>query len=102
MTPLPTCFKKGTVHIWNQSLFSSLILPLTLIASMSDAKIAAMTDDKPHRETRQKIWLSTYASNNPRSDYRWQIDVLYDEWVRRGKPEGYSAACGEEYHAHFG
>ena len=36
MTPLPTCFKKGTVHIWNQSLFSSLILPLTLIASMSD------------------------------------------------------------------
>ena len=59
MTPLPTCFKKGTVHIWNQSLFSSLILPLTLIASMSDAKIAAMTDDKPHRETRQKIWLST-------------------------------------------
>lgn len=37
MTPLSACFKKGTVHIWNQSLFSSFILPLTLIASMSDA-----------------------------------------------------------------
>lgn len=65
-------------------------------------KIAAMTDDELHRETRQKIWLSAYASNNPRSDYHWQVDALYDEWVRRGKPEGYSAAYEEEYHALFG
>jgi hypothetical protein len=40
----------------------------------------------------QAIWLSAYASNNPRSDYHWQADACYDEAVRRGRPELYSQA----------
>lgn len=35
------------------------------------------------KETRDKIWLSAYASNNPRSDYHWHVDACYDEIVRR-------------------
>lgn len=65
-------------------------------------KLAAMTDEELHLETRQKIWLSAYANNNPRSDYHWQVDATYDEWVRRGKPEGYEQAYREEYHSLFG
>lgn len=34
-------------------------------------------------ETRNKIWLSAYAGNNPRSDYHWHINACYDEIVRR-------------------
>ena len=30
------------------------------------------------------IWLSAYASNNPRSDFHWQADTCYDEARRRG------------------
>lgn len=65
-------------------------------------KLTAMTDDELHTETRQKIWLSAYASNNPGSDYHWQVDALYSEWNRRGKPEGYDKAYQEEYRANFG
>jgi hypothetical protein len=34
-------------------------------------------------ETKDRIWLSAYANNNPRSDYHWQCDACYDEWVMR-------------------
>jgi len=40
----------------------------------------------------QRIWLSAYAANNPRSDYHWQADACYDEAKRRGKPELYQLA----------
>lgn len=49
----------------------------------------AMTDEKLEDETRSKIWLSAYASNNPRSDYHWHVDACYDEWQRRGKVNKY-------------
>ena len=61
-----------------------------------------MTDDEFHRETRHRIWLSAYACNNPRFDYNWQTDALYNEWGRHGKPERYSAAYEEEYHMLLG
>lgn len=55
-------------------------------------RIVAMDDAALSKETEQKIWLSAYANNNPRSDYHWHADYCYDEWKRRGKPEGYQAA----------
>ena len=38
------------------------------------------------------IWLSAYASNNPRSDYHWKCDACYDEAKRRGNPDLYRKA----------
>jgi hypothetical protein len=54
--------------------------------------IEKMDDDALFKETKSKIWLSAYASNNPRSDYHWHVDAIYDEWVSRGKLERYSEA----------
>ena len=56
------------------------------------AKIAAMTDDALFTETERKIWLSAYAGNNPRSDYHWHTDAVYDEWLARGKLSEYDRA----------
>ncbi len=55
-------------------------------------RIEAMNDEELYKEAEQKIWLSAYANNNPRSDYHWQCDATYDECQRRGKPEIYSRA----------
>lgn len=65
-------------------------------------RLTKMTDEELHTETRRMIWLSAYANNNPRSDYHWMCDATYDEWTRRGKPEGYKRAYDEEYQANFG
>ena len=56
------------------------------------AKIAAMTDDEFVKKTENIIWLSAFASNNPRSDFHWQADACYEEAQRRGKPELYQKA----------
>lgn len=55
-------------------------------------RIAAMDDMGFLREAEQKIWLSAYAANNPRSDYHWHADVCHDEATARGKPELYDLA----------
>jgi hypothetical protein len=55
-------------------------------------KIAALTDGAFEDEAKSRIWLSAYASNNPRSDYHWQCDACYDEAQRRSKPEIYTRA----------
>lgn len=55
-------------------------------------RIAAMDHDALFEETKQKIWLSAYAGNNPRSDYHWHVDVVYDEWTHRGDTDQYSKA----------
>ena len=59
-------------------------------------RIAVMDDDDFTKQCEQVIWLSAYASNNPRSDYHWWADACYNEAQRRGKPElytqGYNAA----------
>lgn len=59
------------------------------------AKIAAMDDDALLNETENKIWLSAFAGNNPRSDFHWNVDACYDEWQHRGKPEQYDVAYKE-------
>lgn len=64
-------------------------------------KIAALSDMDLVKEIDNKVWLSAFANNNPRSDYHWQTDACYDEAQRRSKPElykqGYNrakASCG--------
>lgn len=56
------------------------------------SKLMGMTDDALFAETKDKIWLSAYAHNNPRSDYHWQCDATYDEWCRRDKKDRYGVA----------
>lgn len=41
-------------------------------------RLYGMTDDELSKECETKIWLSAYASNNPRSDYHWHCDACYD------------------------
>ena len=55
-------------------------------------RLFSMPDKALYEETRNAIWRSAYAANNPRSDYHWQCDATYDEWVRRGNPDKYSRA----------
>jgi len=55
-------------------------------------KLVAMDETAFLRAAEQAIWLSAYASNNPRSDYHWQADACYADAVRREKPELYSQA----------
>ena len=59
--------------------------------------LAELTDDELLSKTKDAIWFSAYASNNPRSDYHWQCDACYDECKRRGKPTIYKDAY--DYHA---
>ena len=56
-------------------------------------RIGKMTYEQLMKETESKIWLSAYANNNPRSDYHWHVDALYDEWVDRdGNDTNYAKA----------
>lgn len=56
-----------------------------------------MDDAKLQGECKNKVWLSAYANNNPRSDYHWQADACYDECVRRGKVELYQRGWDAAY-----
>jgi hypothetical protein len=55
-------------------------------------KIAALDDVAFVDEAESSIWLSAYASNNPRSDYHWQAVACSAEADRRGRPELYERA----------
>ena len=55
-------------------------------------RLASATDEGFINIAEERIWLSAYANNNPRSDYHWQADACYDEAKRRGKPELYDQA----------
>ena len=56
------------------------------------ARIKAMTDKELSAECESKIWLSAYAANNPRSDYHWHVDALWNECGRRNSPSIYDNA----------
>jgi hypothetical protein len=57
------------------------------------AKLQSMSDENLFKETKDKIWLSAYANNNPRSCFHWQCDFTYDEWQRRdGDSQRYGIA----------
>lgn len=55
-------------------------------------RLAAQNDKELFESCKQMIWLSAYASNNPRSDYHWQCDACYDECEKRGKQDIYNRA----------
>lgn len=59
------------------------------------AKLKAMDDEALFKETKDKIWLAGYAKNNPRSDYHWHVDAIYDEWTARNKVSEYAKAYEE-------
>lgn len=45
--------------------------------------LRSMDVDTLLTEIKDKIWLSAYANNNPRSDYHWQCDACHDVCVER-------------------
>lgn len=54
-------------------------------------KLSNLDESRLQEKTEKLIWLSAYASNNPKSDYHWQCDACYDEWVKRdGNDNNYS------------
>lgn len=55
-------------------------------------KIAALDDAAFVKLAEERIWLSAFANNNPRSDYHWQADACHTEAERRGNPELYNEA----------
>ena len=55
-------------------------------------RIQSMSDTALLKETEEKIWLSAYSANNPRSDYHWHATSCYGEWERRGKVDQYTVA----------
>lgn len=61
-----------------------------------------MSQDELKAEAKQKIWLSAYANNNPRSDYHWQVDAIYGVYHLRGQDDGYKQAYREVYIEAFG
>lgn len=61
------------------------------------AKVSSMDDDALVGEVANKVYLSAYAANNPRSDYHWHADVLYDEARRREKPWLYQRGWNQAY-----
>lgn len=41
-------------------------------------KVLCMSTTELLEECGRTIWLSSYANNNPHSDFHWQVDVCYD------------------------
>lgn len=55
-------------------------------------ELAAASDEEYLKTAEEYIWLSAYASNNPRSDYHWKCDACYAEAIRRGNVDLYKQA----------
>lgn len=55
-------------------------------------KLSKMTNKELGGACEKMIWLSTYANNNPRSDYHWKCDACYDECRKRKKESIYEKA----------
>lgn len=53
-------------------------------------RLGSMTDDQLRDACNQMIWLSAYASNNPRSDYHWKCTSCFTECENRGKANIYA------------
>lgn len=60
-------------------------------------KLTRLSDAELVEETEQKVWLSGFAANNPRSAYHWQCDACYDEAKRRGKMWLYQRGWNKAY-----
>ncbi len=58
-------------------------------------RILAMNDKELQEECEKAIWLSSYAANNPRSDYHWWVDVCYAVCDSNNKTDIYKRAYKE-------
>ena len=58
-------------------------------------KLATMADDEFFKDCKQFIFLSAYATNNPRSDYHWMCDACILEGWRRNREDLYDKAHKE-------
>jgi hypothetical protein len=56
------------------------------------AKLDAMSDNELFAETKDNIWGSAYAANNPVSCFHWERDYTRAEWQRRGNAAQYGNA----------
>jgi hypothetical protein len=65
-------------------------------------KLEAMTDQDLFKATKQMIWFSAYANNNPISCYHWQCDFTYNEWQRRKGDTGQYALAHKQVMAECG
>jgi hypothetical protein len=54
--------------------------------------LAAADDAEYLKIAEEHIWLSAFATSNPRSDWHWQAAACYDEAKRRGSPGLYERA----------
>lgn len=55
-------------------------------------KLTSMNLQELEKEAENTIFLSAYANNNPRSDYHWMTDCVYDECHLRDKANLYFKA----------
>lgn len=58
---------------------------------------SAMTDEEFLEKAETQIWLSAFASNNPRAPAHKEVDLAYDEAKARGKPWLYCRAWNRAY-----
>ena len=56
-----------------------------------------MNDDQFVERAETQIWLSAFASNNPRAPAHKEVDAAYDEARRREKPWLYQQAWNRAY-----
>lgn len=59
--------------------------------------VTTLTDNELVATTEQNIWLSSFASNNPRAPAHARVNQLYTECTRRGKPHLYQRAWNQAY-----
>ena len=57
----------------------------------------SLTDDEYLEKAEQQIWLSAFASNNPRAPAHAEADSAYDEAKRREKTWLYARAWNRAY-----
>lgn len=55
-------------------------------------RILAMDAQALFKETKDKIWLSAFSNNNPRSDYHWHVDAIHTVYSMRGQEDRYTDA----------
>lgn len=60
-------------------------------------KLTAMTDDELVSAVDRQVWLSAFASNNPRAPAHWKSDLTHAEAKRRGKPWLYQRGWNKAY-----
>jgi len=64
---------------------------------MGERDWTILDDEGFVRIAEQQIWLSAFASNNPRAPAHKEVDAAYDEAERRQKPWLYQRAWNKAY-----